>query len=155
MFRHQVTAFVCRPLLGLPVDDLDPEFLEYLNSRRRPNGSFNNTPAGDGTDGNILNTLWGLRALATLKREAEHRDATIAWVHACQGTHQPQARSGGAQDIAYLWAAVRCLDLLQDDLSARHDLAERILACETPTADSVIARDGHPMRRPPTAPWML
>ncbi len=53
VFRHQVTAFVCRPLLGLPVDDLDPEFLEYLNSRRRPNGSFNNTPAGDGTDGNI------------------------------------------------------------------------------------------------------
>ena len=43
-------AFIGRALLSLPLDDLAPEFLRYLDERRRPNGSYNNTPATDGSD---------------------------------------------------------------------------------------------------------
>src|SRR5262249_15022611 len=60
VFRHQSTALTCRVLLGLPLTDLDPQFLAYLMERQRPSGSFNNTPAADGSDGHVLNTWWGL-----------------------------------------------------------------------------------------------
>ena len=35
VFRSQLTAFTCRELLGLPTDDLVPEFVAYLDTRRR------------------------------------------------------------------------------------------------------------------------
>ncbi|HVJ86139.1 MAG TPA: prenyltransferase/squalene oxidase repeat-containing protein, partial [Caulifigura sp.] len=132
VFRHQVTAFISRRLLGLPLDDIDPEFITYLNSRRRPNGSFGNTPADDGTDGNILNTLWGLLALQALGRVGENKAATIEWVRQCAGTHQPRPAYGGAKDIAYTWAAVKCLALLDADRSDRADLVEFIQSCRNP-----------------------
>ncbi|HUQ70662.1 MAG TPA: hypothetical protein VM165_14125, partial [Planctomycetaceae bacterium] len=84
ILRYEVAAFTCRELLGLPLDDLSPEFIAYLNSRRRADGSFNNTPAADGSGGHVLNTWWGLSALRTLNRHEEHRDATVAWLQACQ-----------------------------------------------------------------------
>ncbi|HVJ67381.1 MAG TPA: prenyltransferase/squalene oxidase repeat-containing protein, partial [Caulifigura sp.] len=129
VFRHQLTAFTCRKLLGLPLDDVSKEFVDYLESRRRANGSFGNTPASDGTDGNILNTLWGLQALQVLGRAEENRTATVDWVMQCRGTHQPRPAYGGAMDIAYRWAAVRCLALLGDDLSKRGEIAEFIHSC--------------------------
>jgi len=56
VFRFDLTAFTCRKLLGLPLDDLSPDYVEYLNARRRTNGSFNNTPTADGGDGHVCNT---------------------------------------------------------------------------------------------------
>jgi prenyltransferase beta subunit len=129
VFRHQVTAFLARQLLGLSLDTVEPQFIEYLNSRRRTNGSFGNTPADDGSDGNILNTLWGLQSLETLNRLQENRDATIDWVIQCQGHHQPEPKYGRGRDIAYLWASVRCLELLGDDLEKRIALTDEILKC--------------------------
>jgi hypothetical protein len=118
VFRHQLTAFTSRKLLGLPLDDIDKEFIEYLNSRRRPNGSFNNTPASDGSDGNILNTLWGLQALDVLGRANENRSKAVTWVLSCMfGLPQPSPEFGKSRDIAYTWAAVRCLDLLKENVS--------------------------------------
>src|SRR3546814_20399291 len=55
---------LCRELAGLPQDET---LLPYLLSRRRPNGSFNNAPARDGGDGNVLHTYWSL-----LARSEEH-----------------------------------------------------------------------------------
>jgi prenyltransferase beta subunit len=117
VFRFQLTAFTCRALLELPLDDLSPEFLEYLSSRRRANGSFNNTPAADGGDGHALNTWWGLEALHALQRETELRQETVEWLRACQRpgggfTWRPEPEFAGLEDVAYTWAAVRGLTLL-------------------------------------------
>ena len=65
----------------------------------------------------IVNTWWGLAALDVLGRSQENRDATIAWLRACQlpgggFTYQPEAEIGGWDDVAYTWAAVRSLTLL-------------------------------------------
>jgi hypothetical protein len=117
IFRFELTAFTCRALLGLPLDDLAPEFLAYLDARRRKNGSFNNTPAPDGSDGHVANTWWGLEALAALSRGRERSEETIRWLKDCQlpeggFTYQPGAPIGGTACALYTWAAVRALKQL-------------------------------------------
>jgi prenyltransferase beta subunit len=114
---HEVTAFTCRSLLGLSLEDLSPEYVAYADSRRRANGSFNNTPAADGGDGHVMNTWWGLQALRTLGRVEEKKAETVAWLRACQlpnggFTWQPNADFAGVDDVAYTWAAVHALKLL-------------------------------------------
>ena len=114
VFQQETMAFVCWELLGLPLADISPELIKYVESRRRPNGSFNNTPALDGSDGHVMNTLWGIWALRALGRGGERRDETVAWLRACQlpvggFTYQPKADVGGIDDVAYTWAAVRAL----------------------------------------------
>ena len=114
---QEIAAFTCRELLGLPMDDLSPEYLVYVDSRRRPNGSFNNTPVSDGGDGHVINTWWGLQALQLLGRLGEKKDDTVAWLRACQlpdggFTWQPHPILAGATDVAYVWAAVCALHLL-------------------------------------------
>jgi hypothetical protein len=117
VFRFQLTAFTCRALLGLPLDDLAPRFVAYLDERRRANGSFNNTPAADGGDGHVMNTWWGLQALRVLGRADEKKAEAVAWLRACQlpgggFTYQPGAEIAGVDDVAYTWAAARALRLL-------------------------------------------
>jgi len=117
IFRQEMLAFVCRPLLGLPLADISADLLKYLAERRRANGSFNNTPASDGADGNVLNTWWGLEALAVLGRIGEAREPTVRWLQSCQlpcggFTHRPGAEYGNVDDVAYTWAAVRALAAL-------------------------------------------
>ncbi|MCX6903251.1 MAG: terpene cyclase/mutase family protein [Verrucomicrobia bacterium] len=114
IFQSELGAFTCRALLGLPLDDLSPGFTGYLNARRRPNGSFNNTPAADDGDGHVMNTWWGLQALRVLGRTGEKQAETIAWLRACQlaqggFTYQPKPEFGGVDDVAYTWAALRAL----------------------------------------------
>jgi hypothetical protein len=113
---HEVTAFTCRALLGLPPNDL-AEYLEYVKARRRANGSFNSTPAADGSDGHVLNTLWGLQALQMAGRLDELKSETVAWLRACQlpnggFTWQPKPEFAGVDDVAYTWAGLRALQLL-------------------------------------------
>lgn len=117
VFQSEMGAILCRPLLGLPLDDLSPSFTGYLDARRRPNGSFNNTPAADGGDGHVMNTWWGLQALKALGGAEEKKRETIAWLRACQlpeggFTWQPKPDFAGVADAGYTWAAVRALELL-------------------------------------------
>jgi hypothetical protein len=124
IFQSELGAIRCRELIGLPLDDLSPHFTNYLETRRRANGSFNNTAASDGGDGHVLNTWWGLQALRVLGRAEESKDQTIAWLRACQlpiggFTYQPKPEFGGVDDVAYTWAAVRALKLLGASLSDR------------------------------------
>lgn len=117
IFRFELMAFLCRELLGLPLDAVSPQLIEYLNERRRSNGSFNNTPATDGSDGHAMNTLWGLQALRVLGRGHENKEKTITWLQACQlpdggFTYQPKAEIAGVSDVVYTWAAVRGLTQL-------------------------------------------
>ena len=131
VLRFQLTAFICRQLLGMPTDDLTPAFVEYLDSRRRPNGSFNNTPADDGSDGHVLNTWWGLQALAVLNRQSEHKETLVPWLQRCQRgddgfTWQPEPPFAGNTDVAYTWAAVKCLSLLNSTAEIRNGVIAAI-----------------------------
>lgn len=117
VFQQEIAAIVCRPLLDLPIAELPAEYVRYLDARRRANGSYNNTPADDGSNGHVLNTWWGLRALSVLGRITERRDETIRWLRACQlpgggFTYQPNPEIAGIDDVAYTWSAVKSLALL-------------------------------------------
>jgi hypothetical protein len=117
VFRNELMAFLGRKLLGLPLDDLTPHFVSYVVERRRGNGSFNNTPASDSSEGHVMNTWWGLQALDAVGRLGESKKETVEWLRACQTssggfTWQPNAEIGAAEDVAYTWAAVRALTLL-------------------------------------------
>ena len=115
LYQEMMTP-VCRQLLHIPLSDAD-RISTYLRSRRRRNGSFNNAPARDGGDGNILNTYWSLRALDILKSKDPQRNETVQWLQACQRksggfTHQPDPQIGANTEVIYTWAAVKALDLL-------------------------------------------
>src|SRR5262249_10350070 len=83
--------------------------------RRRVNGSFNHTPAADGSDGHVMKTLWGLQALRALGRVGEKTEETGAWLRAGQqpdrgSTVQPHAEIAPA--AVDTWAAVSVLKSL-------------------------------------------
>jgi prenyltransferase beta subunit len=122
IFHNELTAFTCRELLGLPLTDLAPAFIEYLDTRRRANGSFNHTPAADGSGGHVMNTLWGLQALKALGRLGEKRTETIDWLRACQlpsGGFTIQPKSEIDASAVYTWAAVSALTLLDAEPADR------------------------------------
>jgi hypothetical protein len=127
VFQQEVAAILSWKLVGLPMEEIPAVFIEYVNSRRRPNGSFNGTPASDGSQGHVLNTWWGLQALEALSSGQQPVDwmklQIVPWLQNCQVTdggftYQPPPRNanhhfyGGRDDIVYTWAAVRSLRLL-------------------------------------------
>lgn len=117
VFIHEVSAIVSRQLLGQNSKEIPEEFRQYLRLRCRENGTFNNTPAEDGSDGHILNTCWGLLAQAALNELPKDPTLTIDWLNSCQTasggfTYRPDARLGGIDDVAYTWAGVTSLKTL-------------------------------------------
>ena len=131
----------------MPLEDLSPDYVDYLDSRRRANGSFNNTPAADGGDGHVMNTWWGLQALQVLGRAGEKKDETIAWLRACQlpnggFTWQPKPEFAGVDDVAYTWAAVRALKLLGADPPSATPASTICSRSPTPTAASATGPAG-------------
>ncbi len=115
LFQEMMTP-VCRHLLEISLIDAD-KTIAYLGSRRRTNGSFNNAPAREGGDGNILNTYWGLYGLEILAENNSLRKNTVQWLQSCQlenggFTHQPNPAIGGNDEVAYTWAAIKALRLL-------------------------------------------
>jgi len=121
MFNQETAALRCRSLLGLPPTD---KWREYVMSRRRANGAFNNTPAADGSSGHILNTLWGLGALRDLGMDAEPSPELREWVQACQSpaggfTWRPNAEPGGVPTAVYTWAAVEMAQPLRREACVR------------------------------------
>jgi hypothetical protein len=120
LFSSEMGVILSRKLLGVAAKDLPAAFIEYLDSRRRANGSFNNTPASDGSDGHVMSTWWGLQALETLGRSNEKRAETIEWLRSCQlpggdFAYAPRPEFLGGNDVAYTWAAVRALKLLKGE----------------------------------------
>lgn len=115
LFQETMTP-ICSNLLGVTMQNA-PAFLQYLESCRRTNGSFNNAPASAGGDGNILNTYWSLCAGEALSAKQRLNDQTALWLQACQVenggfTHQPQPTIGVNDDVIYTWAGIRALKLL-------------------------------------------
>jgi hypothetical protein len=112
VFQHEVSALLCRRLLGIRA--ATPEWKAYVLARRRPNGSFNNTPAADGGDGHVMNTWWGLEALEALGEPVGDTAALAAWLQSCQlpsggFTYAPGATLGAVDDVAYTRAALLAL----------------------------------------------
>jgi len=133
ILRFEVMPVLCRGLLGLSTEDIAAQFIEYLDVRRRANGSFNNTPAGDGSDGHVMNTLWAVQALAVMGRPDEKQAETVAWLQACQrsgggSTYQPKPAFAGIEDVTYTWAAVRALGLYGARPARRDACIEYILS---------------------------
>lgn len=133
VFEGEMTAFVGRELLGLPLTDIDQEFIDYLNIRWRINGSFNSTPNAKNANGNVLNTWWGLQAMRALKRQDEKREASVTWLRECQlasggFTYQPDANFGALDDVAYTRAAVRSLKLLNSEPTNREGCIQYLLS---------------------------
>lgn len=123
VFQSELGSVLARPLLGLPVQGL-VEFISYIDTRRRADGSFNNTPAADGGEGHVMNTYWGLQALKLFGRAEEKKAETVAWLRACQlpnggFTHGPNASMGRVDDVAYTRAAARSLQLLGGAMADR------------------------------------
>jgi hypothetical protein len=117
VFQSELGVVRSHALLGLPLAGIVATFGPYLDERRRTNGSYNNTPARDGGDGHVMNTLGALQAGRDLGRKVEARTELIAWLQRCQlpgggFTHAPGAELGGVDDIAYTRAALRALQLL-------------------------------------------
>jgi prenyltransferase beta subunit len=128
LFRQEALMVVARPLVGERADGVSPALIDYLKSRRRPDGSFNNTPAADGSPGHVLNTLWGLEALALLG-PLEKREETAAWLRARQGGDGGFAAfEGGIDGAEATWAAVRALDLLGSAPVAREKAVAYLLS---------------------------
>ncbi|WP_442506466.1 prenyltransferase/squalene oxidase repeat-containing protein [Novipirellula sp. SH528] len=117
IFRKQIATLLCREKLGLPHDDLDKPMREYVLQRRRPSGSFNNTPGDDGSDGHVVATWWGLQAALLFGLADELRETLVAWLQACQQsdggfTWQPNASMSAVSTATYTHAAMRSLKLL-------------------------------------------
>lgn len=116
LLRQECNSVLGRLALSLPLDDLAPKLNEYIASRRRANGSFNNTPAEDGSDGSVGNTLNGVRAMM---RENDPLAAqTTDWLRQCQlpnggFTWQPKPEFGALDDLNNTWAAVTALSILK------------------------------------------
>lgn len=114
VFQQEVCSILCRNLLGIAPTD---EWNSYVLSRRRDNGSFNNTPAQDGSAGHVSNTLWGVLALQAIGHGFDTKQETIEWVRACQiesevFTYSPDATLAANDHVAYVWAAVKTLRVL-------------------------------------------
>lgn len=117
VFQHQAMAVHVRHLLGLSPAESDDAWREYFQARRRGNGTFNTTPAADGSDGHVMNTAWGLQAADCLGVALPAAPQLAGWVNACQlpsggFTYAPGASIGGVDDIAYTWCALRILERL-------------------------------------------
>ena len=115
VMRQEVQPVFCRQLLGLPVTDLPAAFADYLTARRRADGTFNNTPAADGSGGHLVNTWFGLRAQRALGIAPEPKVAD--WISRCQMpgggfTWCPSPTVGAVEDVSYTWVAVHALALL-------------------------------------------
>jgi len=115
ILRQEVQPIFCRELLGLSVDDLPAAFADYLAARRRADGTFNNTPASDGSGGHLVNTYFCLRARRALGIATSPEVAD--WINRCQTgsggfTWSPTPLIGGVADVSYTWAAVHALALL-------------------------------------------
>lgn len=115
LFQETMTP-ICSSLLGVPLQD-PSAFVQYLQSCRRTNGSFNNAPAVAGGDGNILNTYWSLLAQDALSVPKDLTKETILWLQNCQlpnggFTHQPDPQIGVNDDVIYTWAGIKSLQLL-------------------------------------------
>jgi hypothetical protein len=133
VFQSELGAVQSHALLGLPTAGIAEAFGRYIDERRRANGSYNNTPAADGGDGHVMNTLWALQARRVLGHASSQDAAAVAWLRACQRpgggfTWQPDPEFAGVDDVAYTRAAVKALQLLGAEPADRPACIAQVLS---------------------------
>jgi prenyltransferase beta subunit len=119
LFQQEAMILLCSERLGVGGWQ-GPLMTEYFDARRRANGSFNNTPASDGSDGHIVNTLRGLEVVRIRGRLNEKKPETIDWLKACQlpdggFTWQPNAPLANVSSMDSTWAGIGALKLLETE----------------------------------------
>lgn len=129
VLQNQAMAVHIRHLLKLSPAETDGAWREYFLARRRPDGTFNNTPASDGSGGHVMNTRWGLLAAEDLDMKLPPAPDLAAWVRACQldsggFTWMPRPKLGAVDDLAYTWCALQILQ----QLGEKPDNAKRCAA---------------------------
>jgi prenyltransferase beta subunit len=112
--QHQAMAIRLRKMIGADENLYSTAWERYFRLRRRPNGTFNNSVAADGSDGHVVNTLWGMGALQDLQQPVELPANGIDWIRNCQlatggFTWSPSAELGRCENMIYTWAAVALL----------------------------------------------
>ncbi|MCL4402003.1 MAG: prenyltransferase [Acidobacteria bacterium] len=114
VLRHETGAIFSRRLLGLPSTEA---WRAYILSRRRSDGSFNNTPGADGSDGHATNTWLALSALDALGVVPGKKQETAEWLRACQMknggfTYAPHPALSQDVRVDYTWASLKALKSL-------------------------------------------
>ncbi len=118
VLQNQAMAVHIRHLLKIaPPADGNAEWRDYFLARLRADGTFNNTPASDGSGGHVMNTRWGVLAAAALGLQLPAAPGLAEWVRACQMpsggfTWMPQPTLGAVDDLAYTWCALQVLEHL-------------------------------------------
>ena len=112
--QHQAMAVRLRRMAGIDDAEATNAWTAYFRARQRSNGTFNNTPASDGSGGHVVNTLWAVEALSDLGVHEPLSEETVAWLQHCQRpgggfTWSPRPELGGVENVIYTWAAVRLL----------------------------------------------
>ncbi|WP_446743418.1 prenyltransferase/squalene oxidase repeat-containing protein [Silvibacterium acidisoli] len=112
--QHQAMAVRLRKISGEHGGSTTQEWESYFNERQRNNGTYNNAPAADGSDGHIVNTVWAIDALEDLGIRKHLSEAGISWIKDCQMpgggfTWSPLAELGRQENMIYTWAAIKLL----------------------------------------------
>jgi hypothetical protein len=148
VLQHQAMAVRTRRLLGFAPGAGDQAWRDYFLARRRANGTFNNTPASDGSGGHIMNTLWGLLAAEALDLKLPPSDLA-GWVAACQlpsggFTYAPKPELGGVDDIAYTWCALQILERTAASVPHKQRCGDWIESLLTPEGGFQDRPEGEP-----------
>ena len=114
VLQNQAMAVHIRYLLKLSPSGQDSAWREYFLARLRPDGTFNNAPASDGSGGHLMNTRWGLLAAEHLGMKLPPAPGLAEWVRSCQMpsggfTWAPKPTLGAVDDLAYTWCALQTL----------------------------------------------
>jgi hypothetical protein len=114
VLQHQALALRARRLAGVEPETVESPWSTYFEQRRRPNGTYNNTPASDGSDGHVSNTHWAIWALDAMNQPATLQPETVAWIRNCQlssggFTYAPNPSIASLDNMVYTWAALHLL----------------------------------------------
>jgi hypothetical protein len=136
ILQHQALALRARVLAGVEPETVELPWKEYFQERRRPNGTYNNTPAGDGSDGHLVNTHWAIWAMEAMHHPTTLDAKTIAWIRSCQMpsggfTYAPNPAIVGLDNLYYTWAALNLLVGAKQPVPRREDCLHWILSLLT------------------------
>ncbi|HZO51718.1 MAG TPA: prenyltransferase/squalene oxidase repeat-containing protein [Bryobacteraceae bacterium] len=149
VLQNQAMAVHIRYLLKLSPSGADGAWREYFLARLRPDGTFNNTPAADGSGGHLMNTRWGLLAAEHLGLKLPPAPGLAEWVRSCQMdsggfTWAPNAKLGAVDDLAYTWCALQILAQLEAKPADAKKCAAWIESLQTSEGGFQDRPDGEP-----------
>ena len=133
VFVQQMHKLKLRDVAGAALSGAAREnFVRYLAARERADGTFNTTPACDGSGGHVVNTYWGLYGKRFIGSPLN--PAAAGWIERCRlpdggFTWTPDGKMPGrVADVVYARAAVAALALFGRRPSGEEKLVEWLLS---------------------------